>query len=84
MARPVVVLPLPDSPTSASVSPRPMVMLTPRTAAKADAGRRAIWSRRLRGLRKTTCRSSTRSSGCVATAIGAPATVMGALGPDGR
>ncbi len=39
IARPVVVLPLPDSPTSASVSPRPMVRLTPRTAVNAGAGR---------------------------------------------
>ena len=38
MQRPVVVLPLPDSPTSPNVSPSSIVKLTPSTARTIDAG----------------------------------------------
>ena len=41
MQRPVVVLPLPDSPTSPNVSPCSIVKLTPSTARTIEAARRA-------------------------------------------
>ena len=56
MARPVVDLPQPDSPTSPSVSPLRSEKLMPATACTAVLPRR-----------KVTCRSSTRSKGSVET-----------------
>ena len=61
MARPVVDLPHPDSPTSPSVSPWRRAKVMPATAC-------TVWLPRP----NETCRSSTDSSGSVATADGSP------------
>ena len=55
--RPTVVLPDPDSPTSASVSPRAMVRLTPETAVTAPPRKSPL------RVRKTIETSSSASNG---------------------
>ena len=71
MARPVVDLPQPDSPTRPSVSPWRMVKVMPATACTVTLPRP-----------KDTCRSSTERSGSVATAGGS--TVVSVMPSPGR